>query len=536
MTTPEPAKPFHIPFKDLLILVLTGCFLFLIGNGNYTLFDNSEAHYARVAQEMATTGDYLNLRFNGDLWFVHPPLFFWITAAFCSIFGWTEFNLRLFEGLFGIGGGLITYLMARFFMGNRVATHSPLILMTSLYYIVLSRLAIFDTLLNFFILGSLYCFLAAFYSEKKALYLNIGAVLTALAVLTKGPIGLVHQILIIVPFLLWKRNLNFLWEKVWILPWILFLVVATPWYIHHLIVHGQPFFDMALRDYTWYRFFGVVEHQTGPWYYYFIVLTGFFPWIFFVPATIHTAFKEQIWKSGSKRKDFMMFCWLFTLITFIFFSIAKTKLPNYILSIFPFLSILIADYMAREPKWSARISTAAVSVLMIGLLIAAVVVYIPPPYNADHSLIILFFSFLTLIVVGFGSVIVFRDIPSALKVYRAGSIGFVLFLGYVFFPAYEKYKDPALIINELSKLPDQYRYEIINFRAFSPSLMFYLNRNIPYLEKESDLRQAIENTPPPIYVALPAVELPLLEKLGYPFKIKIQTPQRVVAEILKTPQ
>ena len=200
--------------NHIFLIILLGVFLFIIGNNNFTLFDNSETNYSAVAKGITNTGDYLTMHYNGENWYIHPPLYFWISNTLCNAFGWNEFNLRLPEAVFGILGLLAVYLIARLYYSKKTAFFSSIILGTSLIYFVISRLAIFDTLLNTFILFSIYFFLKSYLnSEKKGKYFFFFAISCFLGVMTKGPIGLVHPCAVIVIFLLIKKDLKFLLDK-----------------------------------------------------------------------------------------------------------------------------------------------------------------------------------------------------------------------------------------------------------------------------------------------------------------------------------
>lgn len=75
--------------------------LFLIQLGSTALWDNSEPTYAEISREILVTGDWLTLHFDGQNWYVHPPLYFWLTALGIKLFGLTEFVVRFWSAFFG---------------------------------------------------------------------------------------------------------------------------------------------------------------------------------------------------------------------------------------------------------------------------------------------------------------------------------------------------------------------------------------------------------------------------------------------------
>ena len=194
--------------SPISIILIAGLFLFIIGNNNFTLYDNSETTYAAVAKQIVNTGDGLTMHLNNVNWYIHPPLYFWIASTYCEIFGWNEFNLRLPEALGGILGMIAIFLIAKLAYSRKTALYSALIMGTSMSYFVISRLAIFDTILNAFILLAVYFFLRAYKEpSKKGKFFFLFALSCFFGVLTKGPIGLVHPCAAIVIFLLSYNSL-----------------------------------------------------------------------------------------------------------------------------------------------------------------------------------------------------------------------------------------------------------------------------------------------------------------------------------------
>ncbi|MDD5455495.1 MAG: glycosyltransferase family 39 protein [Candidatus Margulisbacteria bacterium] len=511
----------------ILLLIIIGSFLFLVGNQNYSLFDNSETNYSAVAREIVNTGDWLTMHYNGQNWYIHPPLYFWMTSTLCKLFGWTEFNLRFWEGLFGVLGLIMTYLLARQFFANRIAFSSALILGTSFYYYIISRLAIFDTFLNFFILTTLYLFFKAYYNPTlKGRYFFFMAISTTLAVLTKGPVGLVHPFMVIIPFLIWKKDLKFLFDKKIWLNFLFFIALISPWYVIELTSHGWDFFNIALKDYTWYRFFGAVENQAGPWYYYFPVLLLFFPWIFFLPNALLLLSKKQT--TDNKQRDFVQFSIFFLVITFIFFTLAGTKLPNYIFSVFPFLSILISASLYRiKNKIPLQLSSFVLLLFSLVLLWFSVFGKLPKIYAADQSwlikTVILNFAIIFVLV----KLLQNKKPATAIYSYTLCTILFVFYLTHFFLPAIEKYKDTKIFADVINKT-EKKSYTIINFEGYSPALMYYLNHKVEHIQKIEELKQTVATEPGIIYIVLPLNDLnrikqisekTLVIKSGYQFSL-----------------
>lgn len=477
-------------FKNhFFLLVLLGFFLFIFGNNTFTLYDNSETNYSAVAKEIINTGDYLTMHYNGENWYIHPPLYFWISSTFCEIFGWNEFNLRLPEAFFGILGLFAIYLISSLFYSKRISLYSAIILGTSMTYFTISRLAVFDTLLNTFILFSVYFFLKAYLNpNKKGTNFFFFAITCFLGVMTKGPIGLVHPCAVIVIFLIIKNDIKFLFDKKIILNFLLFLALTSPWYIHQLIVNGEPFFNKALKDYTWYRFFGVVENQAGPWWYYFPMLLTFVPWIFYLPVLIRDMFSKT-----KTNVDIKLFCWIFIVFTFIFFSIAGTKLPSYILSMFPFMSILIAEQLENNIfKKTIRFSTILTVSFFLLLLAYSVTYNLPAPYTNEKTLLVTFFLIPTMVLLIFTVFIYKNKLNKAMISISLGTIIFCIFLAYFFFPQLDKYKESKLFVNTIQRNETK-EYNVATYQHYTPYLIYYLNKKIYSPGNLEEIKELLEN-------------------------------------------
>ncbi|MBI4278548.1 MAG: glycosyltransferase family 39 protein [Armatimonadetes bacterium] len=338
-----------------LAAILLGAFLlftFRLGDGS--LWDQDEAKYTQVAREMVLNGDPLTLRYNGVPWFVHPPLYFWLVAATARLFGFTEFVARIWSAVFGVAGVWATYLLGRDLYGPRTGLLAAVILATALQYFIQSRLAVFDVVLVAFMLLAARAFWIAYRTDgRRALPFFAWA---GLATLAKGPIGLLLPGMVALVFLALRRDLKRLREVPWHLGIPLYAVIGLGWYVVEALRHGGAFVGTAIGYYTFTRFLGAVEGQSGSvWYYVPVLLLGTFPWTAFAPGMIAYHWR-QIGAGRSRRlavsagpeaascapasdADASLFLLLWCALTFLFYTAAGTKLPNYVLPIYPLLAV-----------------------------------------------------------------------------------------------------------------------------------------------------------------------------------------------------
>lgn len=333
----------------LLGLVLLSSTLFFYRLGDFTLTDVDEGVFAAATQEMVGTGDWVTPHYNGMNRYDKPILFYWLMAVAYSIFGVNEFAARFWSAMFGVGLVLMTFSFAKRFGGIKLGLISAVVLATSLETVLLAHAAVTDMTLTFFITGALYAFFLALDAQdpvqSRSWYLTSGSAM-ALAVLTKGPVGIVIPLLIIGPFLVaigrWRTVITF---KRLIGVGAVFFLIAAPWYLMQLSINGWEFVDAFILKHNIGRYAGVISGHSGPWFYYLIVLLiGFFPWVSFFPAAILAQVPKRLAvQSTSDRLGFFLLIWF--AVVFLFFSIAQTKLPNYVAPLFPAASILVARWL-----------------------------------------------------------------------------------------------------------------------------------------------------------------------------------------------
>lgn len=362
--------------------------LYLIGLGNGSLWDNSEPTYGEVVKEMFRLHDWMSLHYDYAPWYIHPPLWFWTAGAAAIVFGLNEFAVRLPSALFGVLGAIATYFAGRRLYGETAGIVSGLALGTSLEYIVLARLAILDTMLIFFMtVATLWGYFALRDGDRRAFW--IATVAAALGTLTKGPVAVVLPVISLAAWYgveRWRNRSsasgqsdqpgrsNKFDRHIAQLPWLggvgVFVIVAGWWFAVQVVLHGAPFIDEYVARSTFGRYMTPFENQPGPIYYYIpLLLLGFFPYVAFLPKAI-----KEAWLSR-RIDDVFLLC--AAAAPFAFFSLAQTKLPNYIAIIFPALAILVGGLVGRAiERNDLRQLRGALIMLPLALVLLAVAIII----------------------------------------------------------------------------------------------------------------------------------------------------------------
>lgn len=312
-------------------------------NGSLFITDSVESNYALTAKEMVLSGNWISPQIYGNFWYDKPIMFYWLCALGFKIFGFTEFGARFFPALFGLGGLAMVTWGARKLYNDKVAFYSGLILLTTIEYYLISKSIITDQALFVFFSGTLLFFILGYTTEQKNYYYGV-YICSALATLTKGPIGFLLPGLIIVLFLSWEKN----WQEVKRakLPTgiVLFLLIGLPWYLAMFKIHGDAFLNGFLGTHNFLRA-TVSEHSRDNVIYYYLMvnIAAFFPWIGFVPGTFKHLFRpDGRWQTPPPIEKFLV---LWTVVIFVFYQCMATKYITYTYPLLFPLAILVAAYI-----------------------------------------------------------------------------------------------------------------------------------------------------------------------------------------------
>ncbi|EAX47727.1 glycosyl transferase, family 39 [Thermosinus carboxydivorans Nor1] len=351
------------PWFRLLAIICIAAFVMFFRLGSLPLFDPDEPVYAETAREMLQYGDFISPRIYGDFWYDKPPMYYWLVAASISLFGDSEFSARFPSALLALGGVVTVYFAGARLFSNRAGAIAALVLATSFEYFYLGKAAVTDITLTFFLTVSLLSFFEGRY------YLAYAS--AALAVVTKGPIGIVFPAMILGLYYILTRNWG-IWRRLRLVSGALvFAVIALPWYGAMYAYHGLDFINTFLGFHNVTRFLQP-EHPEGKlWYYYFpVLLVGFFPWTAFLVQAGRAAWRERHSADGAA----LSFLLIWAGVVFGFFTMSQTKLVSYILPMYPPLALLVGWYIDRALTANHRRAfhiAAALLTLLAGALAAA---------------------------------------------------------------------------------------------------------------------------------------------------------------------
>lgn len=346
-----------LPSKPLLLFLLAALFLVWFGTLDYrALVRPDEGRYAEIPREMAVTGDWTTPRLNGIKYFEKPALQYWATAAAYDIFGEHHWTARLWPALTGFAGLLLAWYTARRLWNERAALYSTLVLASSLLYSLIAHINTLDMGVTFFMFLGLAGFLLAHRdgadARENRLWMHVVWASLALSVLSKGLIGLVLPGAVLVLYTLIQRDFA-LWKRLHFLTGLpLFFLIAAPWFVAVSLANPEFFHFFFIHEH-FERFLTKVHRRYHPWYTFIpILILGILPWLFAMFPALGRAWRAEPGRFQPKR-----FLLIWAVFIFFFFSISSSKLPSYILPIFPALALLIGEYLtyprARTLFWQA---------------------------------------------------------------------------------------------------------------------------------------------------------------------------------------
>lgn len=258
-----------------------------------------------------------------------------------------------------------------------------------------------DMLLSLCFSGTLFAFFLGYAQPERRKvqerwYLAF-YVLSALAVLTKGPVGVVLPGLIIVAFLLYVGRLReILGEIRPVRGGLIFLTITLPWFILVTLHNGEAYINSFFGYHNFERFTSVVNEHGGPWYQQILVMfLGFMPWSVALPAAIgqFKVFQRQRWQKSPRSTHLGLFALFWFLIVLGFFTVAVTKYFSYTLPLMPAAAILVAlwwsDCIVQGQifhQTGNNLKLTSLLSIVIFLALAGATYYCPNWLNDDPSM------------------------------------------------------------------------------------------------------------------------------------------------------
>ncbi len=530
-------------------IILAAVIVFFTNLGITRLWDQDEAYFARCAVEMHQRGEWVVPYFNDELFAHKPPFMFWMMRLGFTTFGVSEFSARFFSGVFGVLCGLLVYHLGKRLYSASVGLWAGLAITTCVMFDVVGRAATADSFLVFFVGLAIYIFARwenwetestdGAHALREPLSVPLPWKMSALmyavmgmAVLVKGPIGVVLPTAILGLYLLVRHPLPKLssdasfsnriaqylsqfaptrivrtaWKMRPLTALAAVIAVAGPWFVLVGIRTNGEFLNDFFGVHNYGRFLNPMDNHNGPlWYYVPVVLFGFFPWtIFGIPTTVDLVRRVRGNDSGQKAAK-LLACWIAVWIGF--FSLASTKLPNYVLPAYPALAIAMSCFLNRwltRPqsvhRWWPRLSFGSLALVGGGLMTLKPVLSLRDPEgqtliekigtSVELLNTLQAVSLLGLVlVIGAGVCLILSELRRRMAAGIALGVTAVAFSVTLFayvavqIDQYQPNPDLAKIIHDLSPTA---RPHLAQRGYFRPSLIYYANNRVEQFETSEE--------------------------------------------------
>src|SRR6266581_3109529 len=326
--------------NQLLALVAAFSFAWFCNLGYRHLVKSDEGRYAEIPREMVASGDWLTPRLNGYKYLEKPALQYWATAASFSLFGQNEWAARLWPGLTGFSGVLLVFWAGKRLFAPPAGLCGAAVAASCALYVVIGHILTLDMAMTFFTSASVFAFAVAQQDSgegERRRWMLVAWAAAALAVMTKGLVGIVLPVGAVAAYVVLQRDWRLLARLHPVQGGLLFLAIAAPWFI--LVSLANPEF---------FRFFFIHEHlerfltkehgRYQPlWYFVPVLLAGILPWIVSLFPALRRAGTRLPTANFQPQRFLLLWC----AVVFVFFSVSSSKLGSYILPIFPALALLI---------------------------------------------------------------------------------------------------------------------------------------------------------------------------------------------------
>jgi 4-amino-4-deoxy-L-arabinose transferase-like glycosyltransferase len=334
--------------KKLPVLVLLGAaLLFLWWLGGHDLWAPDEPYFAEGAREMVVDGQWAVPHVNGVVTTDKPPLVFWLIALFSLPFGTvTLWTARLPSALAGLATVALTMRLGHRMFGPRTAALAGVALTTTFLFWHKARWSQTDAVLCLLIWVALSAFegyRAGDVSGRRAGLLFWLA--AGLAILDKGPVGLMLPLGIVLVTLAVDRQLGRWWKFAPLSGPLLFAAVVGAWIVLATVGgHGEYSVWGSLQEHFVNRGLHGMHHRQPPWYYLKTLPVSLWPWIGLIPGALVLAWRRRL------RADRLLL--VAALFPVVFFSISTEKRELYVLPSMPAFALLAAALVAAFCRWN----------------------------------------------------------------------------------------------------------------------------------------------------------------------------------------
>jgi 4-amino-4-deoxy-L-arabinose transferase-like glycosyltransferase len=451
------------------------------------------AKYAEISREIVESGDWINLTVAGEPYDQKPPLMFWISALFFSLFGISDVVFRLSIFLFSIIGIASTYKLATLLYGRETGILSGVFWAGSIAYIFFHNDAHTDTVLSSMVILAIWQF-ANFFEKGNQLSFFAGLFAIGLAMLAKGPVGMAIPAFAVGTHLILKRR----WKDIFNIRWLWAIPIIGLCILPALAGLYNQFGIKGIIFYFWTNNMGRITgtyagSNTDIFFYLHTALYMLAPFTIFAFVALYrkTVLVFKNIKNQNPGNELYTFGGIVPFILIL--SIAKAKFPHYMLSIIPLIMILAAHFAIQSVSIEIN-KKLKVTINVLNYFIASIfwvaiglfVFWIYPENRFSYWIIIVVFV-LTLIFI----ILKTNGLTKRVGVLLVSILAFLFSLNYSFYSHMKTYHAPFQAVKIYNKQMTD-KEEIHIYRARYWEIFFYAKYPGVYYDEQkkfSDLLQ-----------------------------------------------
>ncbi len=389
------------------------------------LWFSDEVRYANAYENMERAGAWVVLALNGVPYPDKPPLYFWFLSLLDHI---TPFDPPT---IFFLGSALsgLLFIFAVYWLGQVLGFDrdrclgAALVTLSTLFFAAILHYLRMDLMFAALIVASSAGLARTFVHKGSGAWAILGLGLAGLAVLVKGPLGILFPLVALLAYLGWRGELKRFISLPVLLGLILAAAVSACWVLAALIVSGPEFVRTLFVEQIFERAANTFHHKEGPFYYFAVLPAVWLPWTYFIAGLpvaklLNRDFWSQLLAERKIASPARTWLWTMLISAFVLLSCLSGKVVIYLLPLFAPLALLTSDTLVEMSKQCLVRCFTAMSAFMLLMAMGIPFANSFTPFETKIAGLLLVAAVLAAIAVGL--YIVRRNAKSALLVMALG--------------------------------------------------------------------------------------------------------------------